>query len=43
MDTDCYVKAMRLFKDAPKWEALTNVDQPERDKLATAGGEEKKS
>ncbi|GMH52855.1 hypothetical protein TrST_g3846 [Triparma strigata] len=29
-DTGRKVRAMRLFKDAPKWEALTDVDQPER-------------
>jgi len=29
-DTEKCVRAMRLFKDAPKWEALTSPDQPER-------------
>lgn len=29
-DTNHMVKAMRLFKEAPKWEALTDPEQPER-------------
>ena len=29
-DTERKVKAMRLFKEAPKWEALTDVTQPEK-------------
>lgn len=29
-DTAHFVKAMRLFKEAPKWEALTDPQQPER-------------